>query len=516
MVSPPLQNIYILLEETDGGGVDALCDLLSDLLPYANLTANLYLVASGITGAMPQVERAQRTVSRFLKSNRLARIYIHFVHAIQVDTPKDVSYYFQYYYQSWKRTSWDFDREGFVHQEVPRLMLLPVIRPGKGSDANALAELLGLLKGAFFLPSLFLDEETMDLGRAQRVVEQAEKVYMAVGEGAEGAQIVMTLGSEAVVEDLSANLESGVVEMGDVCPPSMIISVSQGKVYGCLEAFSRDLSLIEYLKNPDVETLMARYGESGQLNACCVACKESRLEAVAGAPMTAQKAAEAGALFYRFGTRYQESGDYPRAIQSFNRSLDLSRQAEAPSIHFRLGLCLTHMGQHGEALEAFERSRCAYEDQHYFHFYTGLCYYGRGDFPEAVERFRQALEMGRETEDTASILIYLGTCYNGLEKYGDAVAVLEEAKALAGDIKEIYSMLGFSYFRLHDYDAAVENLKRAVKIDPGSAVDYASLGANYREKGELEKAVSMFEKALELDADLSHARNGLDELRQRI
>ena len=514
MDTPPIQNIYITLGETDRQQLNALCDILSGLLPYGNLTANLYLVAGGLAEGMPQVERIQQVVSRYLKENRLTRVYIHFVHTLYVGTPKDVDYYYRYYYESWKRSAWGFDREGFMHQEVPRLMLLPVIGPEKGTDPGSLADLLRQLKGAFFLPGLYLREDVKVLADDEAVAQNAEKIYTAVG-GMEGvADMVQSLYSEAIVEDLSANLESRSGTVDGPCPPGIIISAPEGKAYACLEAFSRNLPLIAYLKNPDGNSLVSRYIESVHGNRPCLTCKEARIEALAGARLNVEKAKEAGALFFRFGASHQDAEEYARAVDSFRNSLRLSPEEEAPAIHFRLGLCLMNMQMYDEALEAFEKSESAYQGRHYFHFYTGLCAYGKGELEEAVKRFGRAAEMGPPAEDLARILIYLATCYNGLGGYADAAISLEKARDLAGDIKEIYSMLGFSYFRLNDYDKAIDNLQRAVELDPGSAVDYASLAANYREKGDVETAVSMFEKALEIDPDLAHAQAGLEELRK--
>jgi tetratricopeptide (TPR) repeat protein len=395
-------------------------------------------------------------------------------------------------------------------------MLLPILCPEKGTAPDVLSDLLNLLKKAFFLPSLYLEQDTVALTGQPGVTEKAEKIYVALGEGSGVGEIVHTLCSEAILEDLCTDLESRRSPVDTVCPPAIILSVAEGKAYGCLEGFSRHFPLMEYAKNPDVETLMVRYGEAGRRVQECLACKEARIKALTEVPITAQRAKECGALFYRFGMRHQEALDYARAAESFNRSLRLSPEAEAPAIRFRLGLCLRNMGLHDQALEAFEKSRSAYGDRHYFHFYTGLCYYEKGDLAAAVERFSEAAAMGSDTEDLVSILIYLGTCYNGLGRYREALASLGEAQALAPNVKEVYSMSGFSHYKLGEYDEAVKNLERAIDIDPGSAMDYASLGANYREMGELETAVSMFEKALELDAGLVHARKGLEGVRQRL
>jgi ribosomal protein S12 methylthiotransferase accessory factor len=113
-------------------------------------------------------------------------------------------------------------------------------------------------------------------------------------------------------------------------------------------------------------------------------------------------------------------------------------------------------------------------------------------------------------------LIYIGTCFNNLGKYEQAVCELEKAKKTAGDVKEVYNSLGFSYFKLKDYDKSIENLKIAVGIDPFSAIDYASLGSNYREKRDLNMAIGMYEKALALDPGMTSVREHLERLNKKL
>jgi tetratricopeptide (TPR) repeat protein len=516
MKKAPLQNIYVILDQQNKEQLDILCQTLSGLLSHVNLTSNLYLVTTSLSEGMPQVERIQKTTSQFLKENSFARLYIHFAHNVCVSSTKDVDYYYQYYYQSWKRSSWSFDKEGFMHQEVPRLMLLPIIVAEQETESPALGSLLRALKAAFLLPSIYLTPEMLSLAQHEDITNEAEKIYYGPATTGDVAGIVRALYSQSIVENLSADLESGTLTTDKSCTPGLVISMHDGKIYGSLDAFLDQEALIDIFQNPDVDSLMIRYHEHRKSNGQHLKCKEQAIESFANIPLPPEKAHEIGALLYHFGTLHQKGQAFIKATESFSKSLKLSPTEEASSIHFQLGLCYRNLGLYEQALEAFQKAETAYEDRYYLHFYAGLCYYEKGDLHTALEKFTKAIDMNPEREDSVRILIYMGTCYNNLGKFNDALAPLERAKAVAGSIREIYSMLGFSYFQLHDHDRAVENLQIAVKLDPSSAMDYTSLGANYREKGDLEKAISMFEKALQIDPTLTAAKENLGRLRNNL
>jgi len=124
------------------------------------------------------------------------------------------------------------------------------------------------------------------------------------------------------------------------------------------------------------------------------------------------------------------------------------------------------------------------------------------------------LQSKPQHDDRIRILIYIGTCFNNLGKYEQAIDELEKAKETENNVKEIYNALGFSYFMIKDYDKSIENLKIAVEIDPFSAIDYASLGSNYREKGDLNMAIGMYEKALALEPEMTSVRKNLERLKK--
>ena len=514
MHKPALQKIYVILGNQDKERLDRLCRALSSLFSYVNLTSNLYLVTRSLPEGMPQLERIQKEVSAFLRENLFARLYVHFVHRAPRATPEEIDFYFQYYYQPLKRASREFDREGYMHQEIPRFMLLPVIVPDNGVEPASLTGLLDMLKSAFLLPSLYLASNTFFLAQDEGLLANTEKVYYGHGNSGEIAEIVCDLYHQEIVHDSSARLESDAVFMTEPCPAALIISAHDGVVYACVDAFLKKEGLGDIYGELDADTLMARYYEHVNSQKDCLGCRERVVDSFSDFPLPKGAAHEVGALLYHFGTLNQERENHVRGIENYNKSLKLSPVEESGAIYFRLGLSYTKSGHYDKALEAFNKAEPVYHDQDYFHFYTGLSYFEKGDYRMALEKFSKALSLGPQQEDLVRILIYMGTCHNGLGEYEEALVQLEKAKETSGPVKEVYSALGYSCFRLKDYDRAIENLTRAVAIDPCSATDYASLGSNYREKGEISKAIAMYEKALTLEPSMTYARENLERLKE--
>jgi tetratricopeptide (TPR) repeat protein len=392
-------------------------------------------------------------------------------------------------------------------------MLLPVLAPEKGVEPTELNALLGLLKEAFMMPSLYLDEDTFSLVRNQELRSNTEKLYFGTGDSRDAANVVASLCQQGIVEDLTGKLESDSGSVDDTCPPVLIISAAEGTVYGCVDQFLNNRSLGNIYDTPDMGSLVGQYSETGRPKGDCVRCKERALESVVRSPLPKERLLEIGALFYRFGVLHQEAGGHAQAVRSFEASLDISPHEEMGAVNFRLGLCHTNLGNYDKAIDAFEKAQASFGKEYFFHFYLGICYFEKGSFAQALNAFLKAEAMHPTQDDLVKILIYLGTCYNSVGDYKKAIVPLEKAKAVASQVKEISSTLGFSFYQLKDYDKAIVNLKRAVALDPFSAIDFASLGANYREKGDVEKAIAMFEKALELDPSMEMARQNLCRLK---
>ena len=505
----------MILANRDETQLEKLDEFLCRLFPCLNLTCNIYVLAPSLSEGIPQVERIQKGMRAFLRDNLFVRYYLHFLHPAPRGGTDDLDYYYQYYYHPWKRGSAEFDREAYMHQEVPRLMLLPVVAPREEDENRFVEELLEMLKEAFLLPSLYLHGGTFSLAQNKDLRGKAKKVYYGPGPSKTPAEIGCNVCGQDILEASCVALRSGTLSMAAPCRPSLFITADDGLVYPCMDAFSKGEALVCAYEDLDLDTMIKRCQAVRETERDCKACREHVIGQFSGLPLPRGLQNEVGALLYHIGAMYQASQNYGQAIRCLEESLTLSPIEETGAIYFRMGLCQTEAGHYDEALQSFAKAEPSYEGEYLFYFYHGLCYFQMGDYEEAVDRFAKALTMDPPEEDLVRILIHLGNCYNNLGAYDEAREQLERARAADGELKEIYSALGFSYFQLKDYNKAIAHLNRAVEIGPASAMDYASLGANYREKGDRQKAIAMFEKAHALDPSMTTARKNLERLRRR-
>jgi hypothetical protein len=273
--------------------------MLSDLFSYVNLTSNIYLVAEDLSESMPQVERIQKDAGKFLKTNLCARLYLHFVHSVSPTSAKEMDYYLNYYYQPLKRAAREFDREGLIHQEVPRLILLPVIVPDHRIEPALLIGLLNAFKSMFMLPCLYLDKTTFFLSRDKDLLTRAEKIYLGNHYSGEPAEIACNLFYQDLLDESLSNLAAKAVFMSVPCPASLIISACDGQVYCCMDAFRENESLTDiYGKSAD--ELMEIYYEHNHSKRDCLGCRRRTAEFFSGLPVSETKKQHIGALLSHF------------------------------------------------------------------------------------------------------------------------------------------------------------------------------------------------------------------------
>lgn len=509
MPKPVIRKTYVILGKQDEGQLERLSQTLSNLFSYMNLISDIYLVSENLSESISQVRRIQKDVSEFLRESLFARLYVHLVHPAPQSAMEEIDWC----YQDLKRATREFDEEGYLHQEVPRLMLLPVIIPDTQVEPTSLIGLFDGLKSAFLLPCLYLDSGTFFLGEDEELLAKTEKIYYGRGSSRELADIVLNIYQQDILDESCATLESGALLMGDSCPASLIVSAQEGVIYTCMNALQKKESLTYTYGQIRVDTLINLYYERDKSKRNCLACRDRVVGSFSDLSLPVANMHQMGALLYHFGTLHHEREEYVEAMEDYEKSLKLSPPEEADSISFRLGITYTKVGRYDQALEAFSRAEHSYHDQYYFHFFTGLCSFEKDDYSAALKKFSRAVYLQPLQEDLVSILVYMGTCHNSLGEYEKALVHLEKAKEAAGHVKEIYSALGFCHFGLKDYDRAIDNLRRAVEIDPYSAIDYASLGANYREKGESNTAITMYEKALTLHPNMTSAKENLERLK---
>jgi len=151
-------------------------------------------------------------------------------------------------------------------------------------------------------------------------------------------------------------------------------------------------------------------------------------------------------------------------------------------------------------------------ESYYLSFYRGKSYFNNGDFDRAIIAFDRALEQNPEEEDLPYIYSYKGHSLKDLQRYDEAISVLQQGCREDDERPDLYNLLGFCYFKKDDFKTAISHFERAVDLNPASAMDYANLGVNHNRLGNNDDAIRYFTIALSLDDSLDFARDQLEEL----
>ncbi len=187
-------------------------------------------------------------------------------------------------------------------------------------------------------------------------------------------------------------------------------------------------------------------------------------------------------------------------------------RAHGTSVGMFTAKLITEKGNPRQALDELARMETLLPGKYYIRFYQGLSLLSLGDPGAALSRLEDALDLGPKAEDIPTIYSYMGQCFKELERYRDALRVLEKGALADPERTDIHNLMGFCHFKLKEHDQAVQCFQRVLALDPSSAIDHANIAVNYRETGDRENAIRHYRIALELDSSIDFARQGLARL----
>ncbi len=151
-------------------------------------------------------------------------------------------------------------------------------------------------------------------------------------------------------------------------------------------------------------------------------------------------------------------------------------------------------------------------EAYYMEFYRGKNLYDQGYVSDALYHFDRALSLDPKEEDLPYLYSYKGCCLRDLERFEEAIPVLETGRELDDERPDIHNMLGVCHFKGQRFDVAAQHFKRAVELNPVSAIDYANLAINLQRLGRDDEAMHNYRVALSMDPSIDFARKGLADL----
>jgi len=178
-----------------------------------------------------------------------------------------------------------------------------------------------------------------------------------------------------------------------------------------------------------------------------------------------------------------------------------------PSAHYHLAAALA---QKGRFEEAAEHGRVALElrktPNAEILSNMGSIYNNLGRYTEAIEAFVQALKVD---PSYANAYVGLGNTFGKLGYHKEAEQAAKQAIKIEPDLAEAYSILGAAYFSQNDWTDAIETFRQAIRMQPDYAQAHYSLGLALLRSGDKNAALKQYQILKKLDAEKANMLLGL-------
>ena len=189
--------------------------------------------------------------------------------------------------------------------------------------------------------------------------------------------------------------------------------------------------------------------------------------------------------------------DWGAAEGSYLKALEL--YPGDPIANQRYGIFLCRMGRHDEAVEAIRRARDLDPLSLTISNAVGVIFHMAGRYDEAIEQYRRNLELSESYYRTQ---YNLGRSYLELSHYEDAVAALDQARAMSGDRPYLGAMLGYAYGRAGQTRPAEEALEEVSLRGASQYVSPASFALLHLGLEDFDAAFVQLDRAVEERAAL--------------
>ena len=211
--------------------------------------------------------------------------------------------------------------------------------------------------------------------------------------------------------------------------------------------------------------------------------------------------------FLRAGMANERTGDYPGAVRSYQRGLDV-----APGnveLLNALGFALFQQGKSKEAVVALEKAVAIDPKHAKAHNNLALAAIDSGELEVAEAHYRESLAIKEQPaiyNDLGFVLEREGLADEAAEMYRKAI------KLDPGSASAQYN-LGSSLARSGQYAEAESHLRKALKISPNTQT-YAGLGIVLWQLGRADEAITNLQEAIKADPKNATAQQKLAEIQQ--
>ena len=136
-----------------------------------------------------------------------------------------------------------------------------------------------------------------------------------------------------------------------------------------------------------------------------------------------------------------------------------------------------------------------------------------GKYQEAIAQFTEALRINPNFAEAHN---NLGNVFDRLGKYQEAIAQYTEALRINPNFAEAHNNLGNVFDRLGKYQEAIAQYTEALRINPNFAEAHYNLGNVFDRLGKYQEAVAQYTEALRINPNFAEAHYNLGNVFDRL
>jgi tetratricopeptide (TPR) repeat protein len=246
--------------------------------------------------------------------------------------------------------------------------------------------------------------------------------------------------------------------------------------------------------------------------------------------------------YYLMGTIYGEKGQYDKLVDSYDKSLSISKKFEKDinnqKVHY--WYTLTQAGASyfkkvssnkdqdsvkinlDKAANSFENAISMEPDSDYTYYLLSLVYMSQQQYDKAIQPLEKYIAKGK----TPDGYVYLGSIYYDkgmklkdqyqqkknvqdsltyMEDFNKAITVLEQGRAKYPNDAKLLGTLSSAYVGANKLSVAIDAFKALAESDPPKKENHYNYGVVLLGAEKYEESVNQFKKALDLDPNYQNA-----------
>jgi tetratricopeptide (TPR) repeat protein len=222
--------------------------------------------------------------------------------------------------------------------------------------------------------------------------------------------------------------------------------------------------------------------------------------------------------FGGLGVILLEKGQSEKAIEYFNRTIQIQGEKVEPYVYNNLGRALQAQGKLDSALANYNKALQINHDNPKAHFNLAILLFSQKKYDLALDHLFQSMQLAPEIPYT---YFHIGKTYMAKKKLEKAVQFLSKAIELKPDWFAPVNILArvlvaYPESKVHDPQKAIRYAIRACELtDYKNASTLDTLSVCYASAGRFSEALNTAQKAMEI-ARISNQKRLIDSLNDRI